>query len=114
MLRLMFGESEENAYSPFVNYLIGTSKTFMKTFDGIDYDDGDTIAAASRIEIPTLIIVSDQDEVCLPHYVEDIYGNITSDGSAIMHVNSAHIEGVIDDPDGYMDGVESFLQSVGV
>ena len=114
ILRLMFGESEENAYSPLVNYLIFTSKTFMNTFDGIDYDDGDTIAAASRIEIPALIIVSDQDEVCLPHYVEDIYDNITSDGSAIMHVDSAHIEGIIDDPDGYMDGVESFLQQAGV
>lgn len=114
MLRLTFGESVENAYSPMTNYLIGTSKAFMNTFEGIDYDDGDTIAVASDIKIPVLIIVSDQDEVCLPEFVEQIYGNITSEGSDIIHVNSAHIEGIIDDSEGYMNSVENFLSSVGV
>lgn len=114
MLRLMFGDGEEGAYSPVTNFLIGTSKTFMNTFERIDWDDADTIAAASGIEVPVLIIVSDRDEVCLPQYVEQIYGNITSEGSAILHVDSAHIEGIIDDADGYMDSVGNFLTSVGV
>lgn len=114
MLRLMFGDGEEGAYSPVTNFLIGTSKTFMNTFDRIDWDDADTIEVASYIEIPTLIIVSDRDEVCLPQYVEQIYGNITSEGSAILHVDSAHIEGIIDDADGYMSSVENYLTSVGV
>lgn len=114
MLRLMFGDGEEGAYSPVTNYLIGTSKAFMNTFERIDWDDADTIAVASEIEIPVLIIVSDRDEVCLPQYVEQIYGNITSEGSAILHVDSAHIEGIIDDADGYMGSVGDFLTSVGV
>lgn len=114
MLRLMFGDGEEGAYSPVTNFLIGTSKTFMYTFERIDWDDADTIGAASQIEIPVLIIVSDRDEVCLPQYVEQIYGNITSEGSAILHVDSAHIEGIIDDADGYMSSVENYLTSVGV
>lgn len=114
MLRLMFGDGEEGAYSPVTNFLISTSKTFMNTFEKIDWDDADTIGVASQIEIPTLIIVSDRDEVCLPQYVEQIYGNITSEGSAVLHVDSAHIEGIIDDADGYMNSVESFLTSVGV
>ena len=114
MLRLMFGDGEEGAHSPVTNFLIGTSKSFMSTFDGINWDDADTIEVASRIELPVLIIVSDRDEVCLPQYVEQIYGNITSEGSAILHVDSAHIEGIIDDADGYMDSVGNFLTSVGV
>ena len=114
MLRLMFGDGEEGMNSPVTNFLIGTSKTFMNTFDRIDWDDADTIEVASRIELPVLIIVSDRDEVCLPQYVEQIYGNITSEGSAILHVDSAHIEGIIDDADGYMDSVGNFLTSVGV
>ena len=114
MLRLMFGDGEEGAHSPVTNFLIGTSKSFMSTFDRIDWDDADTIEVASRIELPVLIIVSDRDEVCLPQYVEQIYGNITSEGSAILHVDSAHIEGIIDDADGYMVSVGNFLTSVGV
>jgi hypothetical protein len=32
----------------------------------------------------------------------------------IYHADSAHIEGVIDDPEGYMDSVESFLEGAGI
>ncbi|MBO4636658.1 MAG: alpha/beta fold hydrolase [Clostridiales bacterium] len=114
MLRLMFGGSEDAVNSATANYLVGTSKFYMKVFDGIDYDDGDTIAVVADDQLPTLIIVSLQDEVCLPHYVEQIYDNIASDQKDIIYVDSAHIEGVIDDPEGYMDGVEAFLSGAGL
>ena len=114
ILRLMFGESKENAYSAMTNYLIFTSKNFMKTFDKVDFDDGDTIAKASEIKIPVMIIVSDRDEVCLPEYVEEIYGNITAEKRELVHVDSEHIMGVIDDPEGYMESVESFLSDAGL
>ncbi|MCR4787691.1 MAG: alpha/beta hydrolase [Lachnospiraceae bacterium] len=113
MLRLAFGESVEAAYSPMTNYLIGTSKTFMKVANGIDWADGDTIALASNIRIPVMIIISDKDEVCLPELVSQIYDNIVCEKRAIAHVDSAHIEGIIDDPDGYMKNVEDFLGSIG-
>ena len=114
ILRLMFGESVENAYSPVTNYLIGTSKSFMKVFDRIDYDDADTIALASEIDIPVMIVLSERDEVCLPEYVQQVYDNISVDERAIYYADSEHIEGVIDDPEGYMTSVENFLSSVGV
>ena len=114
MLRLMFGESVENAYSPVTNYLIGTSKTFMKVFDHIDYDDADTIALASEIDIPVMIVLSERDEVCLPEYVQQVYDNISVEQRAIYYADSEHIEGVLDDHDAYMASVESFLSSVGV
>ena len=64
--------------------------------------------------IPTMIIVSDRDEVCLPDQVEEIYDNIACENKAIYHADSAHIEGVIDDPDAYMNSVESFLNGAGI
>lgn len=114
ILREMFADSddEEKKNSLLNDFLIGTSKTFMKIFNKVDYDDADTIAVAKDIELPTMIIVSDKDETCLPKYVEMVYDNMTCEKRSIAHFDSSHIEGVIDDPEGYMDSVETFLASV--
>lgn len=112
ILKEMFGDGDTE--SIVANYLTGTSKAYMKVVNGIDYDDGDTINVVKNDNIPTMIIVSDKDEVCLPDQVEEIYDNIACDNKAIYHADSAHIEGVIDDPEAYMDSVESFLIGVGI
>lgn len=111
ILKEVFGDGDVDSFT--ANYLTGTSKFYMGLINGIDYDDGDTIKVVANDNIPTLIIVSEKDEVCLPHQVEEIYANIACKDKAIMHVDSAHIEGIIDDPEGYMNGVEDFLSSVG-
>jgi pimeloyl-ACP methyl ester carboxylesterase len=64
MLREVFGDGDTDSFM--ANYLTGTSKVFMKVANGIDYDDGDTINIVKNDYIPTMIIVSDKDEVCLP------------------------------------------------
>ncbi len=110
-LRLMFGDGPEGAYSPMSNYLIATSKIYMKLFKGIDYDDGDTVKVVENDKLPTLIIVSDQDDICLPDMVEEVYENVGTEDKAIAHVNSAHIKGIMDDKENYMGQVESFLKS---
>lgn len=112
MLNLMFGDG--NTKSLLANYLTGTSKLYMKTANGIDYDDADTIEVVKNDKIPTMIIVSDKDEVCLPQYVEEVYGNIACEKKEILHVDSAHIEGIFDDPEGYMNSVEEFLINAGI
>lgn len=112
ILKEMFGDGDTDSF--LANYLTSTSKAFMKVANGIDYDDGDTINVVRNDNIPTMIIVSDRDEVCLPHQVEEIYGNIACENKAIYHADSAHIEGVIDNPDAYMNSVESFLNGVGI
>ena len=109
ILKEMFGDGDTESFT--ANYLTGTSKIYMGLVDGIDYDDGDTIEVVADDMLPTLVIVSDRDEVCLPHQVEEVYENVGSDNKQIMHMNSAHIEGIIDDPEAYMDGVMSFLDS---
>ena len=112
MLREVFGDGDTDSFM--ANYLTGTSKVFMKVANGIDYDDGDTINIVKNDYIPTLIIVSDKDEVCLPDQVMQVYDNIACENKAIYHADSAHIEGIIDDPEGYMNSVESFLNGVGI
>lgn len=112
VLREMFGDGDVNSFT--ANYLTGTSKIYMGLVNGIDYDDGDTIAAVANDQIPTLIICSDRDEVCLPDQVEQVYDNIACEDKEILHFDSAHIEGIIDDPEGYMDGVEGFLNNHGL
>ena len=112
MLREVFGDGDTDSFM--ANYLTGTSKVFMKVANGIDYDDGDTINIVKNDYIPTMIIVSDKDEVCLPEQVMQVYDNIACENKALYHADSAHIEGIIDDPEAYMNSVESFLNGVGI
>lgn len=109
ILKEMFGDGNTESFA--ANYLTGTSKFYMGLVNGIDYDDGDTINEVKKDMIPTLIICSDKDEVCLPNQVEKIYNNVACENKAIAHFDSAHIEGIIDYPEEYMDSVEDFLNS---
>ena len=112
MLKEMFGDGDVNSFT--ANYLTGTSKIYMGLVNGIDYDDGDTIAVVANDQIPTLVICSDRDEVCLPDQVQQVYDNIACEDKEIIHFDSAHIEGIIDEPEAYMDGVENFLSNNGL
>ena len=113
-LRLVFGDGYEGAHSFTTNFLITTSEKYMDKVYDVDFDDGDTIEMVKTDEIPTMIIVSEKDEVCLPELVEQVYDNIGTDKKEIVYVDSAHIEGIIDDPDGYMKSVEGFLNTYGL
>ena len=110
ILKEMFGDGDTDSFT--AKYFTGTSKFMMGIRYDIDYDDGDTIKFAANIGIPTLVIVSDQDSVCLPDQVEQIYDNISVDEKEIVHFDSAHIEGCIDYPEEYEESVMSFLENV--
>ena len=112
VLKEMFGDGDVDSFT--ARYLTFTSKVFMKLIKGIDYDDADTIEIVKSDVIPTLVIVSDQDSVCLPDQVEKIYENVAAANKDILHFDSAHIEGVIDYPEEYMSGVTEFLGSAGL
>ncbi|WP_026497714.1 alpha/beta hydrolase [Butyrivibrio sp. WCD2001] len=114
MLRLMFGDGLEGMYSPMTNYLIAVTKGYMKVVNHVDFDDGDTVKEVAKDQLPTMIIVSDKDEVCLPDMVEDVYENVGSSVKTIYHADSAHIEGVLDDKEGYMNAVRDFLDPLGL
>lgn len=112
VLKEMFGDGDVDSFT--ARYLTFTSKVFMRLINGINYDDADTIEIVKNDVIPTLVIVSDQDSVCLPDQVEKIYENVAAADKAILHFDSAHIEGVIDYPEEYMNQVTEFLTSAGL
>ena len=112
VLKEMFGDGDTDSF--IANYLTGTSKIFMDLIYGIDYDDADTINIVVSDNIPTLVICSDRDEVCLPDQVQMIYDNISCEDKMIIHFDSARIEGIIDYPEEYMNGVEGFLNGLGI
>ncbi len=116
MLRSVFSDSDNEAdfYNGATNYMTFVSKVATKLLYGVDYADGDTIAAVAGDLLPTMLIRSEKDQVCLPEKVQEVYNNVGAENKTIMSVDSAHIEGVIDDPEGYMDGVMRFLESCGL
>lgn len=116
MLRSVFAESdnEEDFYNASTNYMIFVGKIATKLLYNVDFADGDTIAEVANDKLPTMIIRSEKDTTCLPEKVQEVYNNIGTDEKTIMSVDSAHIEGVIDDPEGYMNGVMDFLGSYGL
>ena len=116
MLRSVFADSdnEEDFYNAGTNYMIFVSDIASKLLYKVDYDDADTIAVVANDMLPTMIIRSEKDQVCLPEKVQEVYNNVGTEEKTIMSVDSAHIEGVIDDPEGYMNGVMDFLGTYGL
>ena len=112
ILKEMFGDGDTDSFM--AKYLTGTSKYYMDLVYKIDYDDADTIRVVENDLLPTMIICSDKDEVCLPDQVAAVYENVACEQKQIVHFDSAHIEGIIDDPEGYMNSVEGFLMSLGL
>ena len=103
----MFGDGDTD--NVLARYLTGTSKLYMGTVNGIKYADGDTIKVVENDNLPTLIIASDQDSVCLPDQVKEVYEHVGSSEKEFAHFDSKHIEGVLDYPEEYMECVENFL-----
>ena len=115
MIRSVIADDDPEEMESFVtSYFTETGKLYSKIFYHINWNDGDTINAVANDKLPTLVFVSEKDTVCLPEKVEEVYENIGSSVKSIAYVNSAHIEGVIDDPDGYMEYVEEFLANAGL
>ena len=115
MIRSVIADDDPKEMDSFVtSYFVETGKLYSNLFYHVNWDEGNTIKVVAKDQLPTLIIVSEKDEVCLPEMVEEVYDNVGSSEKSIAYVNSAHIEGVIDDPAGYMEYVEKFLANAGL
>lgn len=110
VLKAAFGRGDPDSIAAKLLYSAG--KFCMKHFHGVDPDEADTMELVKTDRIPTLVILSERDEVCLPELVKRVYDNIACVDKALLKVDSAHVEGVIDDPEMYMRGVEDFLEAL--
>ena len=109
-LRLMF--TEDGTSENVANAIIGCGKIYSGIFSGLDYSEGDTIEKAKEIMVPTMVIVSKQDTVCLPEYVEDIYANIAAENKKMVEFDCQHIKGVFDYREQYFNEIFDFLNNL--
>ncbi len=92
--------------------ILTCGRIYSRVVAGMRFEDGDTIVQARKITVPCMVILSERDNVSLPDEVEQLYDNLGSPDKLLMRVDSKHIEGVIDNPEQYFDGVFHFLDKV--
>lgn len=110
MFRSVWAEMEGTEGIP-TDYVVACGDSYLRLFYGFSFDDANTIARMKDNQVKTLVILCEKDKTCLPEYMEQLYNNIGTDNKALMRVDSAHIEGAIDDPEGYIRGVLDFIQN---
>ncbi|MBP3543160.1 MAG: alpha/beta fold hydrolase [Lachnospiraceae bacterium] len=110
MFRGVWAEMEGSEDIP-TDYVVACGDLYLRLFYGFSFDDANTIARMKDNQVKTLVILCEKDNICLPESMEQLYNNIDTDNKALMRVESEHIEGAIDDPEGYIHGVLDFIQN---
>lgn len=105
----VFSQMEGSEDIP-TDYVVACGDFYLKLFYGLSFADAETIDRMEENQVKTLVILSEQDDICLPEIVEELYHNIAAEEKALMRVDSKHIEGVIDDPYGYIEQVLAFIE----
>lgn len=111
MFRGVYADMEGSDAIP-VDYCVSCGDLYLRLFYHFSFADADVIKQMKRNDVKTLVILSEQDKLCTPEYVEQIYENIASKDKALVRVNSEHIKGVFDDPQGYISQVLAFVENV--
>lgn len=109
MFRGVFSEMEGSEDIP-TDYVVVCGDLYLKLFYGLSFADAETIDKMKENQVKTLVIVSEQDDICFPEIVEELYGNIATDEKAMITMASKHIEGAIDYPDAYIKQVMDFVE----
>lgn len=110
MFRGVWAEMEGTEGIP-TDYVVACGDLYLRLFYGFSFDDANTIARMEDNNVKTLVILCEKDNICLPESMEQLYNNIDTDNKALMRVDSAHIEGAIDDPEGFIRGVLDFIEN---
>lgn len=92
--------------------VIWCGEIYSGLFSHLDYKEGDTIEKAKNIEVPTMVIVSKQDSVCLPEQVSGVYENIPAKNKKMAEFDCEHIKGIFEYQEQYYQEIADFLQSV--
>ena len=109
MFRGVFSEMEGSEDIP-TDYVVACGDIYLKLFFGLSFADAETIDKMKENQVKTLVIVSEQDDICFPEIVEELYENVATDEKKMIKMASKHIEGAIDYPDAYIQQVMDFLE----
>jgi len=108
MLLNMF--TEDGTSLEEAEYILWCGEVYCKLFDDFDFNEGNTIDIMKENKCRTLVILSEQDNICLPEDVEALYSNIASSDKKLVRLDSKHIEGSVDYPNEYEEYVMDFLK----
>lgn len=109
MFREVYAQMDGSDQIP-VDYVVACGDWYLKLFYDFSFADANTTTQMKENQVKTLVILSEKDKVCLPESVMELYNNIATDEKTLVRVDSAHIEGAIDDPEGYISRVMDFLE----
>lgn len=109
-LKLMF--MEDNCSEDTADAIVWCGELYSKLFSHLNYSDGDTIEKAKNIKVPTMVVVSKQDSVCLPEYVSQIYNQIPVSEKKLVEYDCEHIKGVFEYKEEYASEVSEFLDDI--
>lgn len=109
MFRGVFSEMEGSEDIP-TDYVVACGDIYLKLFYGLSFADAETIDRMKENQVKTLVIVSEQDDICFPEIVEELYENVATDEKEMITMASKHIEGAIDYPDAYIQQVMDFVE----
>ena len=109
MFRGVFEQMEGSEDIP-TDYVVFCGDWYLKLFYGFSFADAEVLERVKEIQVPTQVIISEKDELCLPEIMEELYNNIGAADKSLVRVDSEHIEGAIDDPQGYIDQVLTFIE----
>lgn len=90
-------------------YIIDCGSLYSKIIDKMSFKEGDTIEKMKDNRCKTLVILSEQDEICLPSDVENLYNNIVSDEKELVRLDNSHIEGSIRHIEEYESALMNFI-----
>lgn len=109
MFRGVFSQMEGTEDIP-VDYVVACGDLYMKIFCGLSFADGETVEQMKENQVKTMVILSERDNLCLPEDVCRLYNNIATSDKKLVSVDSEHIKGAIDDPEGYISQVLEFIE----
>ncbi len=109
MFRGVFSEMEGSEDIP-TDYVVACGDIYLKLFYGLSFADAETIDRMKENQVKTLVIVSEQDDICFPEIMKALYENIATDEKKMITMASKHIEGAIDYPDDYIQQVMDFIE----
>lgn len=92
-------------------YVVACGNFYMKLNYGFTFKDVEITEQQKYNEIKTLVIKSEQDDVCLPEKVTSLYENVAAEDKELVSINVKHIKGMLDQKEEYTAAVMQFLQN---
>ena len=94
------------------DYVVGCGDWYLKQYYGFGFADADAAESLKQVTVDTLMLQMERDEIVPTPTAQKMFENIVAGRKEICYFDSEHVEGVIDDPQGYGDAVFSFLEQM--